>query len=103
MRTLLTLAAAFAMLLSFGAVASAEEPDEPCVPGSETRTYVSDTTGNLMEVTKTTTCTLLDDGTIDTDYTYERRVLSWYVHGGGYYLDPGEMVGGRDMPWWMRR
>lgn len=101
MSYLLTLAAAFAMLLSFGAVASAEEPDEPCVPGVETWTFVNDDTNNVVEATKTTTCTLLEDGTTDTDYTYEYRVVRQWVEGrfGGYYADQG----GPDLPWWTRR
>jgi len=97
---LIAILAALTMLLSLAGVASAEEAEE-CVPGVETWTFVNDDTNNVIETTATTTCTLLEDGTTDTDYTYEYRVVRQWVEGrfGGYYADQG----GPDLPWWTRR
>lgn len=97
---LIAILAALTMLLSLAGVASADEPD-PCVPGVAVYQFTNADTNNVIEVTKTTTCTLLEDGTIDTDYTYEYRTVRQWVEGryGGYYADEG----GADLPWWMRR
>lgn len=97
MRRLLTaLIAAMLMLVSVTGIAMAAPP-APCVPGVTVSSFTDSTTGNVVQVTTTTTCN--DDGTVD-DISYEYETLAVRMtdsRGNSRLVPVGEIT--RPGPW----
>jgi len=73
MRRFLTALILGLMLTGLVAVPAMAAPPDPCVPGVTVSTFTSSDTGNVIQVTTTTTCH--EDGTVD-DISYEYETLA---------------------------
>lgn len=94
-------AALIAAVLMIGMLAApamaAPEPRAWCEDGVEVYQYTDATTGNIIEVTKTTVC----EDEYTGDITYEREVLYYWLsdsRGNGRYVAAGDMPTG-PTPW----
>lgn len=95
MRRILTALILGLMLTGLVAVPAMAAPPSPCVPGVTVSTFTDSDTGNVIQVTTTTTCN--DDGTVD-DISYEYETLMYWVkskrdgRAGGHYETPAERL-----------
>ena len=97
MRRILTALILGLMLTGLVAVPAMAAPPDPCVPGVTVSTFTSSDTGNVIQVTTTTTCN--DDGTVD-DISYEYETLAVRMtdsRGNSRLVPVGEIT--RPGPW----
>ena len=97
MRRILTALILGLMLAGLAAVPAMAAPPSPCVPGVTVSTFTSSDTGNVIQVTTTTTCN--DDGTVD-DISYEYETLAVRMtdsRGNSRLVPVGEIT--RPGPW----